>query len=86
MKLDGTQVEVGLIVYDAFLGGGQVVEIYNDSFAVRFGTVTRTFHDGGLIAGRKTLTLSRPFVIEPTATQLPIITKILTALEIKFTV
>lgn len=84
MTLDGKQVEVGLIVYDAFLGGGQVTALFNDSFAVQFGTTTRTFFDGGLIAGRKTLTIAKPFVISPTSAQIDTITKILTALDIKF--
>lgn len=83
MNVDGRRVEIGQILYDAQLGGGQVKELYNDSFAVAFGKTTRVYFDGGLMAGRQLLTIAKPFVIEPRPDQMALVLKLLNAIEVK---
>jgi hypothetical protein len=83
MQVDGKLVALGGIFYDDVLGAGTVTALYVDSFKVTFGpTSTRVYFDGGLLAGRKLLNATLPFVVFPTAAQEPLLIKLLAAIDV----
>lgn len=84
MVVDSKLVAMGVTFYDAVLGAGVVTAIYTDSFQITFGpTSQRVYFNGGLLAGRKMLSASLPFLVFPTPDQEPLLIKLLAAIDVE---
>jgi hypothetical protein len=83
MKIDNVDIFAGSTVVDTYLGMGVVSKIGSSGFTVSFeGNGSFDFLDGGYLAGQKRLGFTRKTYIEIPVEKIPLVEKILKALDI----